>query len=139
MWTEMEFEMNDKDMRLGYVILYVANVQATVNFYKKAFGLLCRFIHESNAYAEMETGQTALAFVDESMLSHPFRKNRINEESAGIEISLVTENVKQKFDHAVGSGAVAVLEPEAKPWGQIVSYVKDNNGCLVEICSPMGN
>lgn len=126
-------------MKLGYVILYVADVVETVHFYEKAFGLSRRFIHESNAYAEMETGQTALAFVSETMLSHPFRKNRIHEDAAGIEVSLVTENVSERFDHAIKSGAIEVLRPETKPWGQIVSYVRDNNGCLVEICSPIGS
>ncbi|NBO24448.1 MAG: VOC family protein [Chlamydiae bacterium] len=124
-------------MSLGYVILYVANVEATVLFYEKAFGLTCRFLHESKTYAEMETGQTALAFVDETILSHPFRKNRSKEESAGIEVSLVTKDVEQHFHRAIKAGAIEVLQPAIKPWGQIVSYVKDNNGCLVEICSPI--
>jgi lactoylglutathione lyase len=126
-------------MRLGYVILYVADVQATVHFYERAFGLSCRFIHESGAYAEMETGATALAFVDETMLSHPFRKNRIKVDPAGIEVALVTETVEEAFNHAVKAGAIQVLRPEMKPWGQTVSYVQDNNGCLVEICSPIRN
>lgn len=128
-------------MRLGYIILYVTDVRATVLFYEKAFGLKCRFIHESNTYAEMDTGQTALAFADEMMVksSHSFHANRVNEEPAGIEISLVTENVEKQFNHSVESGAIAVVAPQSKPWGQIVAYVRDNNGCLVEICSPMGN
>lgn len=54
-------------MKLGYVILYVANVPATVDFYEKAFGLQHRFLHESGQYAEMETGATALAFAAEEM------------------------------------------------------------------------
>lgn len=126
-------------MRLGYVIFYVRDVKTTVQFYEKAFSLACRFIHESEAYAEMETGQTSLAFVDEAMIkdSFPFRPNRRNEEAAGIEISLVTNQVEHQFQHAVKAGAIAVMEPMKKPWGQIVSYVKDNNGCLVEICSPI--
>lgn len=126
-------------MHLGYVILYVTDVTETVRFYEKAFGLACRFIHESNAYAEMETGQTALAFASEAILSHSFRKNRMNNEPAGFEVSLVTENVNQAYDHAIKAGAVEVMQPETKPWGQVVSYVRDNNGCLVEICSPMGS
>lgn len=127
-------------MRLGYVILYVADVGATVKFYEAAFALKCRFLHESGSYAEMETGQTALAFVSEEMISasHSFRRNRVGEEAAGIEICLVTEDVEKQFRKAVRAGAAAIAEPESKPWGQIVCYVKDNNGCLVEICSPMG-
>lgn len=31
--------------------------------------------------------------------------------------------------------AISVVKPTQKPWGQIVSYVKDNNSCLVEICN----
>lgn len=126
-------------MHLGYVIIYVEDVGATVNFYEKAFGLKRRFVHESNSYAEMETGQTALSFVDEAMIkaSHSFRVNRTKDEAAGIEVSLVTDDVEQQFKRAVEAGAVAVVKPMRKPWGQIVSYVRDNNGCLVEICSPI--
>lgn len=126
-------------MKLGYVIIYVKNVLETIDFYKKAFKLKTRFIHESNGYAEMETGQTALAFVDEAIMKKffPFRQNRSKDEPAGIEITFVTETVEKDFEYAVKSGAVVVEKPSEKPWGQTVSYVRDNNGCLVEICSPV--
>ena len=128
-------------MHLGYVIIYVKDVGSTVDFYEKAFGLTCRFLDEGKTYAEMETGTTALAFVDETMVkkSHPFRENRPQEKAAGIEIGLVTKDVEKQFKRSVDAGAIAVVEPMQKPWGQRVSYVKDNNGCLVELCSPMGS
>ncbi len=124
-------------MYLGYVIIYVADVPATISFYEKAFGLKTRFIHESNQYAEMETGQIPLAFADEKYVinSHQFRPNRKNEQPAGAEIALVVDDVEKKFKHAVDSGATAVVKPIKKPWGQTVSYVRDNNGFLVEICN----
>lgn len=126
-------------MRLGYVIIYVRDIQETVTFYEKAFGLKLRFIHESGAYAEMETGATALSFVDEKFIkdSLAFRSNRCSEEAAGIEISLVTDQVEHQFDKAIKAGAISIVKPTQKPWGQLVSYVRDNNGCLVEICSPI--
>jgi lactoylglutathione lyase len=37
----------------------------------------------------------------------------------------------------LASGATEVKPPETKPWGQIVVYVRDLNGFLVEICSEM--
>jgi uncharacterized glyoxalase superfamily protein PhnB len=128
-------------MHLGYVIIYVKDIQETVSFYEKAFGLKRRFIHESGAYAEMETGTTALAFADEAFIkdSHSFRMNRRSEEAPGIEISLVTDDVEKQFHKAVKAGAISVVKPTQKPWGQVVSYVKDINGCLVEICSPIGD
>lgn len=124
-------------MHLGYIIIYVLDVSATISFYEKAFGLKLRFMHESNQYAEMETGQTTLAFANENfaMVSFQFRPNRQKEQAAGAEIAFVVENVEEKFKHAVNSGAVEVAKPAQKPWGQIVSYVRDNNGFLVELCS----
>ncbi len=127
-------------MRLGYVIMYVKGIEETLAFYEKAFGLKRRFVHEGGAYAEMETGTTTLAFVDEKFVkdAYPFRPNRPSEETSGIQISLVTDHVEKQFEKAIQAGAVSLVKPIQKPWGQLVSYVKDNNGCLVEICSPIG-
>ena len=60
-----------------------------------------------------------------------------NETAAGYEIALVTEDPKSAFERAVSAGARPVKALETKPWGQIVAYVRDNNGCIVEICSPI--
>lgn len=49
----------------------------------------------------------------------------------------MTDAVEAAFDRAVSAGAVAVKRPERKPWGQLVGYVRDSNGFLVEICSPV--
>jgi lactoylglutathione lyase len=55
-------------MQLGYTILYVPNVPATLKFYEAAFGLTTRFLHESGDYGELETGSTALAFSSHSLM-----------------------------------------------------------------------
>ncbi|MBU6373541.1 MAG: VOC family protein [Alphaproteobacteria bacterium] len=125
----------------GYAIFYVADVPATVAFYEAAFGLAPRFVHESKLYAEMETGATALAFAGEEMIDAnglTLRPNRAGETAAASEIGLVTEAPDALFDRAVAAGAEPVKPPQAKPWGQTVAYVRDLNGVLVEICSPMG-
>ena len=38
---------------------------------------------------------------------------------------------------AVKAGATAVSEPAAKPWGQTVAYLRDKDGHLVELCTPL--
>jgi uncharacterized glyoxalase superfamily protein PhnB len=126
--------------RLGYTIIYVADVPATCAFYEAAFGLGLRFLHPSNLYAEMETGETALAFAGEAMAdaNHlAIRRNRRGDAAAGFEIALVTEDPDALYARATAAGAEPVKAPEAKPWGQRVGYVRDCNGCLVEICSPV--
>jgi len=128
-------------MNFAYTILYVSDVVRAVEFYEAAFGLQRRFIHESNQYAEMETGATALAFVANELASaglpQGFRRNSPTEPPAGIEIALTTADVPAAFARAVNAGASAVAEPKTKPWGQVVAYVTDLDGVLVEICSPM--
>jgi lactoylglutathione lyase len=126
-------------MQLGYIIVYVRDVPATVAFYERAFGLVCRFRHETQ-YAEMETGGTALAFVDEAFVATSgvtFKPNRATDAAAGIEVGFVSKDVQAAFDTALAAGATAVVAPLQKPWGQTVSYVRDCNGVLVEICSPI--
>ncbi len=127
-------------MKLGYTIIYVPDVTAAVEFYEAAFSLRRRFVHESGEYAEMETGATALAFASEGMAEMngvAIRPNSARDIAAGIEIALVTEDPEGAFTQAVTNGAAPVKAIEVKPWGQKVGYVRDLNGCLVELCSPV--
>jgi len=127
-------------MRLGYLLLYVADVPKTVEFYERAFGLTRKMVHETG-YAEMETGATTLGFVSHKAaegLGMTYRKARREEPAPGVEVGLVTEDVAASYARAVEHGAEAVQAPEAKPWGQTVSYVRDLDGFLVEICSAAG-
>ena len=126
-------------MKLGYVLLYVEDVPKTVAFYEKAFGLECQMVHEMG-YAEMKTGDTALGFVAHAAaetLGHSYRRTRSDETPPGVEIAFVDDDVDAAYAKALEAGAAAVSAPEAKPWGQTVSYVRDLDGFLVEICSPV--
>ena len=89
----------------------------------------------------MATGETALAFASEALRAAngvETLNNRIETAPAGAEIAFVTADVKGAYDRAVAAGAQPYKTPEPKPWGQMVGYVRDLNGFLVEICSPVG-
>ncbi len=126
-------------MELGYVIVYVEDVPATVAFYEKAFALTRRFVDDSGSYGELQTGTTTLAFAQEEFTPTKglFHLNRAGARPGGSEIGLVSQDVAADFATALAAGAVSVLEPMLKPWGQTVAYVSDLNGVLVEICSPI--
>ena len=55
----------------------------------------------------------------------------------GFEIALVTPDVPALYARAVKAGATSVSEPTAKPWGQTVAYLRDKDGHLVELCTPL--
>jgi catechol 2,3-dioxygenase-like lactoylglutathione lyase family enzyme len=129
-------------LKFGYTIIYVPDVPASLDFFGKAFGLSTRFIHETNQYGELETGQTTLAFAAHQLGHNNFPAGYVTADSSpiplGIEIALVTESVADAHAKAVNAGATSISEPSIKPWGQTVSYVRCPDGTLVELCSPIG-
>lgn len=128
-------------MKFAYTIIYVPDVNKAVSFYERAFGLKKRFADDSGQYAEVDTEGVTLAFASNELghshFPNGFRENKPSEIPSGMEIAFVTEDVKAAFDYAVKNGADAFSQPETKPWGQVVAYVRDLNGVLVEIASPM--
>jgi lactoylglutathione lyase len=129
-----------KPMRLGWTILHVPDVAKAVAFYERAFGLKRRFADPKGEYAEMETGATVLAFSAHSLVDRLGTHGEPAGAKApyGFEIALVTEegSVEAAWRRAVEAGAAPVKPLERMPWGQVVGFVRDPDGFLVEICTP---
>jgi uncharacterized glyoxalase superfamily protein PhnB len=128
-------------IKYGYTILYVKNVEEAIVFYQKAFGFVQKFITPEKDYAELETGGTTLAFAAYSVAE--FNGITIGKASTDtpphpFEITFVCDDVESVWKQAVEAGAVVVKEPAQKPWGQIVGYLRDMNGFLVEVCTSVG-
>jgi catechol 2,3-dioxygenase-like lactoylglutathione lyase family enzyme len=130
-------------MKFAYTIAYVEDVARSVLFYEKAFGLKRRSQGELDDYAEMETGEVTLAFASnelgKSNLPDGFVPNSLTGPPAGIELAFVDQDPEQAVATTVASGATLVKKIEEKPWGQRVAYVRDPDGVLIEIASPMGS
>ena len=122
---------------LSHIIFYVKNIQQEISFYKDAFDCELLFIHDSGMYAELSTGETSLAFLNQewalSNIQGDCYYNNINKPPSACEIVFTTDNVQREFDKALQAGALKVSEPTEKPWGQIVAYVRDPEGILIEI------
>ncbi len=129
-------------MKLGYTILYVDDVPATLAAWEAAFGLERRFLHDSGTYAEVETGATTLSFAEREFGRSHFEGEAASELFDGkprlFEIGLVTEDVQAAWDRAVRAGMGALVPPKEQPWGQTVAWLRDGNGILVELATPMG-
>ena len=125
----------------SHTILYVKDIPKALVFYKDVFGIEPKFIHESNQYAELATGATTLAFASESLaaynLPNGYVPHDINKAPLACEIVFTVSNVQEWYDKALKAGAHALAAPQQKPWGQVVAYVQDPNGVLVEIAGPL--
>jgi lactoylglutathione lyase len=128
-------------VKLGYTILYVEDVTKSIVFYESAFDFQRKFITPENDYAELSTGETTLAFAAKTLahsnLKNGFLESALSHQPFGIEIGLVTENVEATIEKAIGLGATILEAPKQKPWGQTVAYIRDLDGFLIEVCTPM--
>lgn len=128
-------------MKLGYAIVYVPDVAASLAFFEQAFGLTRKFLHESGTYGELDTGVTTLSFALHELGDLNFPAGHVHAHASaqplGFEIALVTDDVSRAHARAVAAGAKELAAPTTKPWGQVVSYVRCPDGILVEVCTPV--
>ena len=127
-------------MRFGYTIVYVDDVEATIDFYERAFGMTRSEI-VTPEYAELATGSTVLSFARHDIArgnsGTNFRTTHPRQLPPAFEVALLTDDVPAAYATAIAAGAAEVNEPAEKPWGQTVAYVRDLNGVLVELCTPV--
>jgi uncharacterized glyoxalase superfamily protein PhnB len=128
-------------IKFAYTILYVKDVVKTMDFYQRAFGCREKMLAPDNSYGEVMTGETTLSFAQLSLaktnLRDGFIESDLSKQPFGIEIGFTTDDVEETLKQAVSAGAVLIEEPKTKPWGQVVAYVRDLDGFLIEVCSPM--
>ena len=128
-------------MKYAYTILYVESVPETIEFYEKAFRFVRKFLTPENDYGELISGETTIAFASielgSSNLKKGFEKSNVAKKPFGVELAFTSENIEQDFQKAIDEGATVFELLTEKPWGQKVGYLRDNNGFLIEICTPM--
>ena len=128
-------------MKYAYTIIYVENVKETLLFYEKAFGFTQKFITPEQDYGELISGETTISFASiklgNSNFEEGFEPVSKTKKPFGVEFAFTTETIEEEFQKAIDAGAV-VFEPiKEKSWGQKVGYLRDNNGFLIEICTPI--
>lgn len=126
-------------VHLGYVFLFVEDVVAATSFYERAFGLACRYLDAEGMFSELDTGATILSFAQDDFASEAngiqHRRNALDHEAPGVSFTFVSDDVAADWNRAVEAGAIPVELPTAKPWGQLVGYLRDPHGFIVEVAS----
>ena len=128
-------------IKFAYTILYVQDVIKAVEFYENAFGFNRKFVTPKKDYGELLVGETTLSFAStllaKSNLTNGFTESNLVDKPFGIEIGFTTDNVEKTVLRAIKAGATIVENPSTKPWGQVVAYLRDLDGFLIEICTPI--
>ena len=121
--------------------MYVENVEVSIGFYENAFGFSRKFITPESDYGELITGETTISFTSKNLanqnLKDGFVESELSNKPFAIELGFITDDVTDLVQKATSFGAVLLCEPKQKPWGQVVAYIRDLDGFLIEICTPM--
>jgi lactoylglutathione lyase len=121
-----------------YIVLIVADLDASLDFYTRVLGL--ELDHRAPAFAQLRTGATRLALYErEAMAQTVGRTLRAPDPDApGFELGFKVADCDAAYATLLARGARAVTPPTTRTWGQRTAYVFDPDGHLIELAQDLG-
>jgi len=119
-------------IRPDYVILIVEELDRSLRFYCEVLGL--RLGHRSGEYAQFDTGSTRLGLYTRRAMTEilGLSLDAPTAHGPGFEIGFKVADVDAAFSDLIARGAVPVVPPTDRAWGQRTGYVRDPDGHLIE-------
>ena len=120
-----------------YMILIVEDLDRALRFYTEVLGL--RLGHRSGNYAQLDTGATRLALYTRSAMAKTLGMSlgAPAANAPGFEVGFKVADVDAAFNELVAHGALPVVPPTDRFWGQRTAYVRDPDGHLVELAQDL--
>jgi lactoylglutathione lyase len=118
-------------VEIGYVILYVDDLAASVGFYRDVVGLDHKFTDAG--YAEFDAGGVRFALYERRRAE--WLTGRDVAPGAGGEVVVMVEDVDACAERLAGLGVVLLSGPADRPWGHRTVHVADPDGFVVEFAA----
>lgn len=121
---------------LGYVVLFVEDLERTLAFYVDKVGLPVRF--RAEGYVELAVEGSRFALLARSRVSELTGDAHTARPAAGAHegsVTLLVEDVDRVHRELTGRGVTFLGGPENRPWGQRAAYFQDPEGHLIEIAT----
>ena len=120
-----------------YVVLVVADLEASLAFYTEALGL--RLGHRSGAYAQLETGRTRISLYQREAMAEVLGSEiEVPAPRApSFELGFKVADVDAAFATLLDAGAESACRPTDRHWGQRTAYLRDPDGYLIELAQPI--
>lgn len=115
---------------LSHTILFVADLDASVAFYRDVLGLTHRFTDAG--FAEFDTGETRLALYERRHAAWLLNDDVAAGARAG-EIVFIVAEVDDEHRRLQALGVPVLTEPTDRPWGHRTLHVSDPDGFAVEL------
>ncbi|HSD51896.1 MAG TPA: VOC family protein [Candidatus Methylomirabilis sp.] len=121
---------------LGYVVLFVEDLDHALAFYRDKVGLSVRF--QDKGYAELAVAGSKFALLARSRLPElvgEAHTGRPAKGAHGAGVTLLVEDVDRIHRDLSGRGVSFLGSPQNRPWGQRTAYFQDPEGHLIEIAT----
>ena len=115
---------------LDYVILYVADLEASIAFYRDVIGLPFKF--QESGYAEFATRGSRLGLYERSRLPDLIGREATEGGPAG-EILFLVEDVDEEAERLRRVGVEILAGPVDRSWGHRTVHLPDPDGFVIEL------
>lgn len=121
---------------LGYVVLFVEDLDRALAFYRDKVGLPVRF--QDKGYAELAVAGSKFVLLARSRLPELVGAAHTGRPANGAHeagVTLLVEDVDRVHRDLTGRGVSFLGAPQNRPWGQRTAYFQDPEGHLIEIAT----
>ena len=117
--------------RMGYVILFVADLERSVAFYRDVLGV--PFKLQGDGYVEFATQGAKFGLYDRNRLGELTGQGASRPVEPGGEVVFLVEDVDAEAERLRAAGATILMGPVDRAWGHRTLHVEDPDGFVVEL------
>ena len=117
--------------RVGYVILFVADLERSVAFYRDVIGI--PFKLQGDGYVEFATEGTRFGLYDRNRLDELTGQDATAPERPGGEVVFLVGDVDAEAERLQAAGVSILKGPVDRVWGHRTLHVEDPDGFVVEL------
>jgi lactoylglutathione lyase len=117
--------------RVGYVILFVGDLERSVAFYRDVIGV--PFKLRGDGYVEFATDGVKFGLYDRNRLGELTGQDARPPGRAGGEVVFLVENVDAEAERLRAAGVAILRGPVDRAWGHRTLHLEDPDGFVVEL------
>jgi predicted enzyme related to lactoylglutathione lyase len=129
------------DVEFATVAIYVDDVPATLEFYRRAMALEPSYYDAELGFALLGPRQSiaVCSHAAGRLMMEDGYQEAVAHEVARTELAFWAEDVASACERAAEAGAAILAPPRRMPWGQCVAYVRAPEGTIIAFLTRVAN